>query len=114
MYMKNFFQFASIFAFIVCNLIFTQTAIADNKINAIIGKLGVGCKNKVLEQFDVPNSDINVRISSSLQTDIDSGSMTSKDLNKLGASFDWSVTGKSASGYCNVNGKGKVTEFKQW
>ena len=107
-------SFYLIAAFISAGVIFVQPAVADSKTDAVIGKLGLACKNRVLEQFDVPNSDINVRLGSTLQQDIDSGAMTAKDLNKKGASFDWSVSGKNASGYCNVNGKGKVVEFKQW
>ena len=74
----------------------------------------VGCKNRVIEQFDVPNSDITVRLGATLQDDLDSGAITTKDLTEYGASFDWSVAGKDASGYCNVGGNGKVVEFKQW
>lgn len=95
-------------------MISAQPAVAGGKTEAVIGKLGVACKNRVLEQFDVPNSDITVRLGATLQPEIDSGAMTAKDLNKYGASFNWSVSGKNASGYCNVNGKGKVDEFKQW
>jgi hypothetical protein len=85
-----------------------------NDIDALIGELGFGCKNRVLEQFDVPNSDINVRLGATLQQDIDGGKMTAEDLKQYGASFDWSVTGKNASGYCNVGGNGEISEFKQW
>jgi hypothetical protein len=28
-------------------------------------------------------------------------------------SYNWQFRGKNVSGYCNVNGKGKITEFKQ-
>ena len=101
-------------ALLSSSLLNVQPANADAKTEAIIGKLGVVCKNKVLDQFDVPNSDINVRLGATLQQDIDSGEMTAKDLKEYGASFDWSVSGKEAKGYCNVNGKGKVTEFKEW
>lgn len=82
--------------------------------DAVIGRLGQGCKSGVLEQFDVPNSDISVRLGATLQEQIDSGAMSADDLLRDGASFDWTVQGKSASGYCNVNGKGRVMEFKQW
>jgi hypothetical protein len=85
-----------------------------NDIDSLIGELGLGCKNRVLEQFDVPNSDINVRLGATLQQDIDAGKMTAEDLKQYGASFDWSVNGKNASGYCNVGGNGEVSEFKQW
>ena len=89
-------------------------AVASSETEAVIGKLGLGCKNRVLEQFDVPNSDITVRPGATLQQDIDSGAMTVADLKKDGASFNWEVSGKNASGYCNVDGSGTITEFKQW
>jgi hypothetical protein len=89
-------------------------AVAGSETEAVIGKLGLGCKNRVLEQFDVPNSDITVRPGATLQQDIDSGAMTVADLKKDGASFNWEVSGKNASGYCNVDGSGTITEFNQW
>jgi hypothetical protein len=95
-------------------LFFAAPALADSATDALIGQLGLGCKNRVIEQFDVPNSDITVRLGATLQADLDSGAMTAKDLKQYGASFDWSVAGKDASGYCNVDGDGKVSEFKQW
>ena len=92
----------------------THTALADEAINATIGQLGLACKNRVTEQFDVPNSDIGVRLGATLQQDIDAGAMTVQDLKARGASFDWEVAGKGAKGYCNVDGQGKITEFQQW
>ena len=89
-------------------------AMAASETNAVIGMLGLGCKNRVLEQFDVPNSDITVRLGTTLQQDINSGSMTAEDLKQAGASFDWEVAGRSARGYCNVDGTGRVNEFQQW
>ena len=89
-------------------------AMAASETNDVIGMLGLGCKNRVSEQFDVPNSDITVRLGATLQQDIDSGSMTGEDLRQAGASFDWEVAGKDASGYCNVDGTGRVTEFQQF
>ena len=82
--------------------------------NAVIGMLGVGCKNQVSQQFSVPNSDITVRPGATLQQGINSGSMSAADLRRAGASFDWEVAGRSARGYCNVDGSGRVTEFQQW
>jgi hypothetical protein len=35
------------------------------------------------------------------------------DIKKYGMSFNWEIRGKKINGYCNVNGKGKITEFKQ-
>jgi hypothetical protein len=32
---------------------------------------------------------------------------------KRGMSYNWEIRGKKISGYCNVNGKGTITEFKQ-
>ena len=95
-------------------LMLALPAATGGETEAVIGKLGVGCKNRVLEQFDVPNSDITVRLGATLQEQLDSGAMTSNDIKKDGASFDWEVAGKSAKGYCNVDGHGNVTEFKQW
>jgi hypothetical protein len=28
-------------------------------------------------------------------------------------SYIWQFRGKNVSGYCNIDGKGKITEFKQ-
>jgi hypothetical protein len=95
-------------------LMFSLPVTAGGETEAVIGKLGLGCKNRILEQFDVPNSDITVRLGATLQQDIDSGAMTAADLKKYGASFNWEVAGKNASGYCNVDGSGNITEFKQW
>jgi hypothetical protein len=89
-------------------------ALADDGIDTTIGQLGLACKNRVIEQFDVPNSDITVRLGATLQQDIDSGAMTAQDLQAQGASFDWEVAGKDAKGYCNVDGQGAITEFQQW
>ena len=89
-------------------------SMAASETNDVIGMLGLGCKNRVSEQFDVPNSDITVRLGATLQQDIDSGSMTAEDLRQAGASFDWEVAGKDTSGYCNVDGTGRVTEFQQF
>ena len=95
-------------------LIIAPPVMADAKTDAVIGNLGLSCKNRVLEQFDVPNSDITVRLGATLQQDIDSGAMTTGDLKKQGASFNWEVGGKNVRGYCNVDGSGNITEFKQF
>ena len=102
------------FALVAAGLTIATSPAAASDLNTLIGQLGVGCKNRVIEQFDVPNSDITVRLGATLQESLDSGEMTAEDLKEYGASFDWSVAGKDAGGYCNVDGKGKVTEFKQW
>ena len=109
---RNFSLLASFF--ICAGLVASLPAIAGDETKAVIGKLGLGCKNRILEQFTVPNSDITVRLGATLQQDVDSGAMTAEDMKKDGASFDWKVSGKNASGYCNVDGSGNVTEFKQW
>lgn len=103
-----------LFALIATGLVVSASSVAASDLNALIGELGLGCKNRVVEQFDVPNADITVRLGATLQADLDSGAMTAEDLKQYGASFDWSVAGKDASGYCNVDGAGKLTEFKQW
>lgn len=82
-------------------------------INGLTGAWGKTCKNKVVEQFDVPMSDAVVTLGASMKQSIDDGSMTLADVKKLGLSFNWEIRGKRISGYCNVNGKGKITEFKQ-
>lgn len=95
-------------------LALTNMAAANSEADELIGQLGLGCKNHVIEQFDVPNSDVTVRLGATFQENLDSGAMSAKDLKEYGASFDWSVAGKQANGYCNVDGMGNVTEFKQW
>lgn len=113
MHMKQ--NFSLLASVLICaGLMASLPAIAGDATESVIGKLGLGCKNRVVEQFDVPNSDITVRLGATLQQDIDSGAMTAEDMKKDGASFDWEVNGKNASGYCNVDGSGNVTEFKQW
>ncbi len=73
-----------------------------DKTDAVIGMLGLGCKNRVLEQFDVPNSDITIRLGATLQQNIDSGAMASEDLKTQAACFNWEVSGK--------NGAAKIAE----
>ena len=103
-----------LFALIANGLLVSASLASASDINALIGQLGLGCKNRVIEQFDVPNSDVTVHLGATLQSDLDSGAMTAEELRQYGASFDWSVAGKDANGYCNVDGAGEVTEFKQW
>jgi hypothetical protein len=103
-----------LFALVAAGLTIATSPAAASDLKTLIGQLGVGCKNRVIEQFDVPSSDITVRLGATLQADLDSGVMSAKELKEYGASFDWSVAGKDDGGYCNVDGKGKVTEFKQW
>jgi hypothetical protein len=89
-------------------------AMAGSETSDVVGMLGLGCKNRVSQQFDVPNSDISVRPGATVQQAINSGAMTAADLRRAGASFDWEVAGRGARGYCNVDGTGRVTEFQQW
>jgi hypothetical protein len=44
---------------------------------------------------------------------IDEGSTSLADIKKNGMSYNWEIRGKKVSGYCNVNGNGTITEFKQ-
>jgi hypothetical protein len=74
---------------------------------------GKTCKMRVVEQFDVPMSDAMVSLGATEKQGIDDGSITKADVKKNGLSFNWEIRGKKISGYCNVNGKGKITEFKQ-
>jgi hypothetical protein len=55
-----------------------------------------------------------VRLSASLQQDLDEGTVPAQELEAFGASFDWTIRGTGANGYCNVDAAGKVTEFEQW
>lgn len=108
-------NFSLLACLLICAaLMASLPARAVDATESVIGKLGLGCKNRVVEQFDVPNSDITVRLGATLQQDIDSGEMTAAEIKGDGASFDWEVDGKNASGYCNVDGSGNITEFKQW
>lgn len=74
---------------------------------------GKTCKMRVVEQFDVPMSDAVVSLGATEQQSIDEGNTSLSDVKKYGLSFNWSIRGKKINGYCNVNGKGKITEFKQ-
>jgi len=85
-----------------------------DKMSAVAGRLGNACKLKVVDQFDIPMADARVSVGATLQESINSGSITMKDVKASGLSFDWSVNGKTAKGYCNVDYDGTVKEFKQW
>jgi len=76
-------------------------------------KWGQACKMKVVQQFDVPMSDAVVNLGATEQQSIDQGNTSLNDIKKYGLSFNWEIRNKKVSGYCNVNGKGKITEFKQ-
>ena len=89
-------------------------AYADDqaKIDATIGRLGKVCKDKLMAKFPgVPNSDLHVTVAATLQQSLDNGEMGLKDLQKYGASYNWEVPPKKASGLCEVNAKGKITQF---
>ncbi len=90
------------------------SASADDqaKIDATLGRLGKVCKDKLMTKFPgVPMSDLRVTVGATLQESLDSGSMGLKDLQKYGASYNWEVPSKKASGDCDVDGKGKITQF---
>lgn len=99
-------------AFTISGSLVLPAAHADDsaKINARIETWGRNCKNAVAGKYPkAVMSDISVELSASDQKDIDSGERTLKDINKSGLSYNW--TFKKHSGYCNTDGKGKVTEF---
>jgi hypothetical protein len=79
----------------------------------LIGAWGKTCKMRVVSQFDVPMSDAFVSVGATLQQSIDQGETTLADIKKQGLVFNWEIRGKKVNGYCSVNGKGKITEFKQ-
>lgn len=81
--------------------------------SGLISSWGKACKMRVVDQFDVPMSDALVSVGATLQQSIDQGETTLADIKKQGLSFNWEIRGKRINGYCNVNGKGKITEFKQ-
>ena len=99
-------------AFSISSTLVLPAAHADDsaKINARIETWGRNCKNIVAGKYPkAVMSDISVQLSASDRKDIDSGERTLKDINKSGLSYNWSVM--KHSGYCNTDGKGKVTEF---
>lgn len=90
----------------------TAHADEDAKIKATIGRLGKTCKDKLMMKYaGVPMAQLNVSLSASLQESLDSGAMGLKDLKQYGATFNWEVPPKNAKGTCDVNGKGKITQF---
>jgi hypothetical protein len=54
-----------------------------------------------------------VTIAATEQRSLHEGSTSLKDIRKNGMSDNWQIRGKKVSGSCHVNGKGKITEFKQ-
>lgn len=100
------------FGIIVSSLSFTPQASAQTT-SGLISTWGKACKIKVVEQFDVPMSDAIVTIGATEKQGIDEGTISPAEIKKRGMSYNWEIRGKKISGYCNVNGKGKITEFKQ-
>jgi hypothetical protein len=82
-------------------------------VSGLSSKWGRACKMRVVEQFDIPDSDAVVNLGATEPKSIDEGNTSLADVQKYGLSFNWEVRGKKISGYCNVDGKGKITEFKQ-
>jgi len=97
---------------IMASLSFTPKASAQTA-SGLISTWGKTCKMRVVEQFDVPMSDALVNIGATEKQSIDDGTTSLKDIKKSGMSYNWEIRGKKISGYCNVNGKGTITEFKQ-
>jgi hypothetical protein len=97
---------------IIASLSFTLKANAQSA-SGLISTWGKACRMRVAEQFDMPMCDALVNIAATEKQSIDDGTMTPKDIKKSGMSYNWQFRGKNVSGYCNVNGKGKITEFKQ-
>lgn len=81
--------------------------------SGLIANWGKTCKMRVVSQFDVPMSDALVNIGATEQQSLDQGNTSLADIKKYGMSYNWEIRGKKINGYCNVNGKGKITEFKQ-
>ena len=97
---------------IIASLSFAPKANAETA-SGLISTWGKACKMKVVEQFDVPMSDAVVNIGATEKQGIDDGTISSKFIKKNGMSYNWEIRCKKISGYCNVNGKGTITEFKQ-
>ncbi len=89
-------------------------ALADDqaKIHATLSRLGSSCKNTVAVKFPgVSMADIHVTVAAAFQQSLDDGSMGLKNLRKYGASYNWTVPSKHADGSCEVNARGRVTQF---
>ena len=114
--MKNLIP-GAIAAFVLASISFgivTQPASAET-VKGMAQKGGANCKMKAVEQFSVPMSDVSVSLGETFKESIDKGDIDLKDIKKNGLSFNWVVTrdGQKTQGYCNTDGKGKITEFKQ-
>lgn len=99
---------------IACGAALSLTPSAQAQtVSGLASKWGKACKMRVVDQFDVPMSDAMVSLGATLQQSIDEGSISLADIKKDGLSYNWEIRGKKVNGYCNVNGKGQITEFKQ-
>ena len=102
----------SLAAALVAGVITPAFADDQAKIDATLARLGKVCKNNLAEKFSgVSMADIHVTVAASLQERLDGGSMGLKDLQQYGASYNWSVPSKKVEGSCDVNAKGKITQF---
>ncbi len=97
---------------VIASVSFTPKVNAQTT-SGLISTWGKACKMRVVEQFDVPMSDALVNIGATEKQSIDDGTTSAADIKKRGMSYNWEIRGKKISGYCNVNGKGIITEFKQ-
>jgi hypothetical protein len=91
----------------------TMPAATAQTASGLIAQWGKACKMRVVNQFDVPMSDALVNIGATEQQSLDQGNTSVADIKKYGMSYNWEIRGKKINGSCNVNGKGKITEFKQ-
>lgn len=98
----------------VAALIIPASADESAQIEARLGDWGRNCKNEVAAKFgsNVSMADITVTVGATFQQSVDSGETTLKELETDGASYNWEIAKNKKAGYCNTNGKGKVTEFK--
>ena len=102
----------SLAAALVAGSITSVLADDQAKIDATVARLGKVCKDKLMAKFPgVPMADLNVTVAATFQQSLDSGEMGLKELQKYGASYNWEVPPKKASGNCEVNAKGKITQF---
>lgn len=92
--------------------VFTPKADAQTA-SGLIANWGKACKMRVVEQFSIPMSDALVTMGATEKQSLDEGKTSLADIKKYGMSYNWEIRGKKISGYCNVNGKGTITEFKQ-
>lgn len=89
-------------------------ALSDDqaKIDATLSRLAGACKTAVTTKIHGASmADVRVEVAASVQESLDSGDMGLSDLQRSGASFNWEVPSKKASGYCDVDAHGKVTQF---